>query len=98
MKQWHQSDELNLDVTFPKGTSIREPGITPSEDLTVKFETLSKMEDLCGESRIWSGVHFRDAVDNIKEIARFIGQRANRFMLAHVYPDQYHYHYEDYHY
>ena len=57
------TDELGWSVTFPAGSSRIEPGITPAEDLTLSFATWSDLEDDCGKSRVWAGVHFSAAIE-----------------------------------
>ena len=59
---------VNRNVTFPKGSSRIEPGAVPLEDLTIEFKTLTDFALQCGQSRLWSGVHFQDAIDNIKQV------------------------------
>lgn len=45
-----------------KGESVVEPGITPPEDTEIEFKTWTDFVNDCGQSRIWGGVHFPDAV------------------------------------
>eukprot|EP00761_Pharyngomonas_kirbyi_P010509 gb/GECH01010529.1/.p1 GENE.gb/GECH01010529.1/~~gb/GECH01010529.1/.p1 ORF type:complete len:513 (+),score=43.98 gb/GECH01010529.1/:1-1539(+) len=62
-------------VPIPAGSSFREPGVTPQQDLTLgPFETLSEIAHVCGESRIWGGVHYRDSVEEAVEPCSQIGR------------------------
>ncbi len=61
---------------LPAGSSIYEPDITPQNNVTVNFDTWSDYVDTCGESRIWAGLHFRDAVDASIEVCDDIGNLA----------------------
>ena len=44
------------------GSSKIEPGVTPSEDLFITMESLSQLDAICGESRLWGGMHFTASV------------------------------------
>ncbi len=50
-------------VTLPAGSSLIEPGVTPSEDVHVVFDTWSDYEQRCAASRVISGTHFWPAVE-----------------------------------
>jgi hypothetical protein len=63
-------DNLGYSYKFLKGSSLFEPGITPPQDEEVSFDTWSQFNTDCGNSRIWGGVHFPDAV----KAGRLIGE------------------------
>ena len=67
------SDELNWTVTFRAGSSLIEPGVTPAEDLTVTFDTWTDLEEACGQSRVWAGVHFPAAIEASQELCHAFG-------------------------
>lgn len=78
-------DEWSTVVKFRKGTSVVEPGVTPVTDLTWTARTLSELEDMCGESRLWGGMHFPGAVPAGKQLCAGLGEMAYRrtaFLLA----------------
>ena len=54
------SDEFGASVTFAPGESRFEPGITPSEEITLDWETFSEAADEAGVSRLYGGIHFDD--------------------------------------
>lgn len=58
------------------GTSVHEPGTTPAQNLYVSFDTWTEYKDVCAESRIYSGVHFRDAVDASLNLCGDVGAKA----------------------
>ena len=60
-------------MTFRAGSSLIEPGVTPAEDLTVTFETWTELEELCGQSRVWAGVHFPAAVEASMDMCHKFG-------------------------
>ncbi len=74
------TDDLGWTIKFPKGSSKREPGITPQKDMEITFKTWTEYETLCGISRLYGGVHFRDSIEVVKDAAHQIGKAA----VAHV--------------
>ena len=75
---------MNWDVTFEAGESRIEPGAVPARNTTYHFKTLSQFETECGQSRLWAGVHFQDAIDSIKPISKQIGKMAADMVLKHA--------------
>ena len=61
---------------IPTGSSAREPYVTPSSPVVIQYETWSEFVRECGESRIWSGLHFRSAVDASVAMCTGIGNHA----------------------
>jgi len=53
---------LPLVRQFPAGSSIKEPGITPASNITIVFTKWSEVETLCGQSRLYGGMHFDQSV------------------------------------
>lgn len=53
-------DEVSLGNKFYKGDFGRD---LPSRDFTVSFKDTDEMARVCGQSRVWAGLHFQDAVD-----------------------------------
>lgn len=82
MQTYLGDDLLNWNVTFRAGSSIIEPGTTPSKDISVEYSAFSLMAYDCAQSRIWAGVHFQDAIDNIKSIGTEIGIKAANYVRA----------------
>ena len=60
-------------------SSIHERGITPANPVTVTYATWTEFVNECGESRIWSGVHFRPAVDSAIELCTCMGDIAYEY-------------------
>ena len=69
-----------MTVKFAKGSSKIEPKITPATDLEYTFATWTQFERDCGLSRVYGGVHFRDSVEVIEEMAHSIAG----FNIEHV--------------
>lgn len=84
MREWLGTDQLDMTVPIEEGSSRIEPGLTPANNLTLVFDTWSTFETDCGQSRIYGGVHFKDAVDNIKSVAKIMGKNAADFMKRHT--------------
>jgi Domain of unknown function (DUF6851)/VCPO second helical-bundle domain len=53
------SGRLGDSVTFPKGSSKMEPGVTPRETIVLKWDTFSEAADQAGMSGRYAGIHFR---------------------------------------
>ncbi len=51
------------EAILPAGSSLIEPGTTPSEDVHVIFDSWSDYEQRCAASRVISGTHFWPAVE-----------------------------------
>ena len=79
-----KTDDLNWTVLTPAGSSVIEPGITPSQDMLLNWETWSDFAEDCGNSRFWSGVHFHASIANMRQLGREIGAIAYQFVRAHI--------------
>jgi len=84
MKLFLGDDDLSWDVGFEAGSSRIEPGALPYRNVSYRIQTFSDFAFECGESRMWAGVHFQDAIDSIKPIARKIGQMAAKLVLKYA--------------
>eukprot|EP00761_Pharyngomonas_kirbyi_P009952 gb/GECH01009970.1/.p1 GENE.gb/GECH01009970.1/~~gb/GECH01009970.1/.p1 ORF type:complete len:496 (+),score=119.72 gb/GECH01009970.1/:1-1488(+) len=74
------SDSLDtpFSLDFPAGSSFYEPGFYPLNDTTVgPYNTYSEIAAECAQSRIWGGVHFRDAIEEPVTPCTEIGKRAH---------------------
>ena len=78
------SDTLGWRVTYPPGSSRVEPGVTPAAETTLSFDSWTQFETVCGQSRLWGGVHFQAAIDASKPMCRSIGDRAYQFLSRHI--------------
>ncbi|MGD1913808.1 MAG: vanadium-dependent haloperoxidase [Rivularia sp. (in: cyanobacteria)] len=68
------SDEFGASVTFEPGESRFEPGITPSETVTLEWDTFSEAADEAGLSRLFGGIHFSDGDTNGGQLGQEVGQ------------------------
>lgn len=58
-------DETGVPVVqnIPAGSSTNEPGVTPSNDLVFEYTKWSEIQEICGLSREYGGMHFSQAVN-----------------------------------
>ena len=74
-----EPDDKSSDLSSPigigntAGSSRIEPGFTPQNDLVLHWTSWSDFENDCGQSRLWSGVHFPDAIPAGIKIGHEIG-------------------------
>lgn len=79
------SDQFGWSVTVPAGSSLIEPGLTPAQDVVLgPWNTWTEFSQECGQSRVWGGVHFPDAVTAAQNMCGPIGDIAYEFVQAHV--------------
>jgi len=84
LKEVTGTNELGWEVPFPAGSSFVEPGVTPAVDMTFTFDTWDEFAEVCGLTRLWSGVHFEDSVKNIEKPCTTIGQAAAAYVTGLV--------------
>ncbi|MEV4890934.1 vanadium-dependent haloperoxidase [Nonomuraea sp. NPDC055795] len=80
----HGTDQVDLSLPREKGSSLVEPGLTPARDITLRWSSWTALEDDCGLSRVWGGVHFKAASRAGHEIGRAVGEAAYAFVREHV--------------
>jgi len=70
---------------FSFDTSVVEPGVTPRADIALApWHTWTQWAQDCALSRMWAGVHFRDARTRGAELGTRIGDRAYTFVDRHI--------------
>jgi hypothetical protein len=67
------SDHLGAQVTILAGSSPIEPGLVPSQDVTLSWQTFSEAADQAGLSRRYGGIHFQDGDLAARAMGRQIG-------------------------
>lgn len=79
------SDEFGWSVPIPKGSSVIEPGVTPTQDIVLgPWNTFTEFEQVCSQSRVDGGVHFTAAIDEGQKLCRPIGDLAFEFVDRHI--------------
>ena len=76
LRLFARSDRLCAGVTFPAGSSRFESGETPSEEVTLHWNTFSDAADQSGMSRIYGGIHFDDGDMNGRALGRAVARDA----------------------
>lgn len=64
---------MNYSYTFKAGCSMREPGKTPAQDVTINLASTADFIRDCAQSRLWAGVHFQRSIDAAKELCTGLG-------------------------
>lgn len=84
LQRFTGSDDFNASVTFSPGESRFEPGVTPTETLTLQWDSFSAAADEGGISRLYGGIHFDDGDQNGRALGRQVGdivwQQAQQFV------------------
>ncbi|MDH5674080.1 MAG: vanadium-dependent haloperoxidase [Myxococcales bacterium] len=78
------TDVLGWQIPRPAGSSRVEPGVTPSVDTVLSFPTWTDYVEICGQSRVWAGVHFQAAVDESRAICDDFGDHAYEYFTSLV--------------
>lgn len=73
---WTGSDHFSDSVTLPVGSSKIEPGTTPAQPITLKWETFNDAADEAGMSRQYGGIHFARADMAGRKLGRLVADRA----------------------
>jgi hypothetical protein len=76
LAMWTGSDRFGDSVTLTAGASQIEPGITPAEAVTLKWETFTDAANEAGVSRRYGGIHFRAADLAGRLLGRFVAMQA----------------------
>ncbi|MFI9561151.1 vanadium-dependent haloperoxidase [Nonomuraea endophytica] len=74
------TDKIDITVPRAKGSSLIEPGITPATDITLRWNNWTDLANDCRMSRVWAGVHFRAATQNVAEYAPKVGDSVYTFI------------------
>ena len=83
-RRFFNTDTLNFDVTYRKGTSLIEPGITPSSNVTLSYPSWTSWENTCYQARVDGGVHFPASVEAAPDIGHPIADLVYDFVKSHI--------------
>ena len=70
------SDRFGASAVVPRGSSLVEPGATPSADVTLTWPTFSAAADQAGISRRYGGIHYRSGDLAGRRLGREVGALA----------------------
>lgn len=59
---------------FMAGSNKVDAG-TPASDVTFTFENMMELKDMCGESRLWGGMHFQASVPDSYTLCDGVGNK-----------------------
>jgi hypothetical protein len=76
LKLFTGSDEFGDSVTFAIGSSKIEPGLTPSQPITLSWRTFSDAANQAGISRRYGGIHFKAGDLTGRAAGRIAGYKA----------------------
>jgi hypothetical protein len=62
-------------VTLPRGSSKIEPGVTPAQPVTLKWDTFTDAADEAGMSRRYGGIHFARADLAGRKLGRLVADK-----------------------
>jgi hypothetical protein len=90
LRAFTEADYFGAQVTFPAGSSLIEPGLTPHADVTLVWPTFSEAADEAGLSRRYGGIHFEAGDLEARAMGRQIGAlvwaRANTYFEGVLRP------------
>ena len=85
LRLFTRSSRFGASVSFAPGSSTIEPGITPAERVTLRWDTFDDAADEAGFSRRLGGIHFRQADHESREVGRKIAHRVLFRALRYFY-------------
>ncbi|MFE1439656.1 DUF6851 domain-containing protein [Streptomyces sp. NPDC058739] len=80
VRRFTGTDQADISFAAPKGSSFVEPGVTPAADTTLRWATWTDFARECGESRVWGGENFPEAIEATKRYAPQIGNWSYEFV------------------
>lgn len=86
-RRFFSTDTLAWETPYAAGSSKTEPGVTPVSDTILSYPTWTDFARDCGDSRVWAGVHFPDAVPAGQKIASEVSEHAWEFFQKHLNGD-----------
>ena len=83
LKSFTGSDYYGASFKQPAGASLIEPGLTPSKQVTLSWETFTEAAEQAGMSRLFGGIHISDGnVGGLKvgqEVAKRVWDKAQTY-------------------
>lgn len=81
------TDDIDITVHAPAGSSMVEPGVTPATDLTLSWDSWSDYAEDCRLSRFRGGVHFLPATEVPLEYCNEVARRSYDLVQRHLAGD-----------
>jgi hypothetical protein len=76
LERWRGSGHFGYSVTLAAGSSQIEPGITPKQPVTLKWETFAEAANEAGMSRRYGGIHFARADVAGRKLGNLVAEKA----------------------
>ncbi|MFC4006073.1 vanadium-dependent haloperoxidase [Nonomuraea purpurea] len=76
LKRFTGGDAFGEQATVAKGASQVEPGVTPAQDVTLRWNTFTEAADQAGMSRRYGGIHFKAGDLQGRTLGRAVGGAA----------------------
>lgn len=76
LKRFTGSDYFGGSAVVPAGSSLVEPGVSPAQDITLRWHTFTEAADQAGLSRRYGGIHFRNGDLQGRALGAQVGQAA----------------------
>ncbi len=76
LRRFTRSDVFGASHTTLKGTSLVEPGLTPTTNIALRWEAFSDAESQAGVPRRYGGIHFAEADFSGRIMGRIAGHAA----------------------
>ena len=83
LKLFTGSDRFDHAVMIPAGSSVIEPGLTPSSNVVLSWHTFSAAATEAGLSRRYGGIHFEQADVDGRQLGRRVGTQVWRTALRY---------------
>jgi hypothetical protein len=83
-RRYFGSDSYGWLKEFEPGSSLIEPGITPSAPVSLYFPTWSDWESQCEQARVDGGVHFPASTEVAHLIGHPVGDLVYEFVQRHI--------------
>lgn len=80
-REQRNDNNFRLNLNFLAGSSVNEPGATPAEDISYSVNGLYAIYRLCGETRLWGGMHYTASVDGAYELCEGIGDTGYEYAI-----------------
>lgn len=76
---------LSIALSFPPGSSLKEPGSTPNTTLDIRFDSMTQLAAACRQSRLDAGLHFTAAVNQLGSHCQGLGSEGVRYVQNLLY-------------
>jgi hypothetical protein len=87
LRLYTESGEFGDSVTFAPGSSVTEPGLVPTQPVTLHWDTFLDAANEAGISRRYGGIHFKAGDLSGRAVGKLVGAQAWAKALTYFYPN-----------